>query len=156
MQEDMDVSDIFKWCLKSMADSYGHKQLTAKKYGCNGFINTTSCFRLGDCDLLALVSCSFTSPEPAELPLQVCELLAGVSTSAGPAKLYPLVCELLAWVFLQGRKCEEWHLQGRTSNVIKEEIVKSDVFKEEYVVSGVIQEESVNIDGKTISLLIGP
>ena len=34
--------------------------------------------------------------------------------------------------------------------------MKSDVFKEEYVVSGVIQEESVNIDGKTMPLLMGP
>ena len=34
--------------------------------------------------------------------------------------------------------------------------MKSDIIKEECVNSGVIQEESVNIDGKTMSLLIGP
>ena len=41
-------------------------------------------------------------------------------------------------------------------NIIKEEIVNSDIIKEECVKSGVIQEESVKIDGKTMSLLIGP
>ena len=34
--------------------------------------------------------------------------------------------------------------------------MKSDVIKEECVKSGVIQEESGKIDGKTMSLLIGP
>ena len=47
------------------------------------------------------------------------------------------------------------NLQGRTCNVIKAEIVKSDGIKQECVKIGVIKEESVNIDGKTMSLLIG-